>query len=176
VFWDLHVWNPRDKQRPQAILLPKFNQYPGRQLWRRDCSMADSHNFLPEGSFSLRRMYWRTVTQTEGREETIDWLVGLFVRIMQSVPMIYNKMNAVSRWLKFTYLRPSVWHDNFIRCHGDLYCRPKVTILSILCLQSDGIGLFLNQMRDFHTKGRHYLLWSLSYSTFYSNYKLWNLG
>ena len=59
--------------------------------------MADSHNFLPEGSFSLRRMYWRTVTQTEGREETIDWLVGLFVRIMQSVPMIYNKMNAVSR-------------------------------------------------------------------------------
>jgi hypothetical protein len=70
--------------------------------------MADSHNFLPEGGFSLRRMYWRTVTQAEGREGTIDWLVGLFVRIMQSVLMIYNKMNAVSRRLKFTYLRLSM--------------------------------------------------------------------
>jgi len=53
-------------------------------------------------------MYWRTVTQAEGREGTIDWLVGLFVRIMQSGPMIYNKMNAVSRRLKFTYLRLSM--------------------------------------------------------------------
>lgn len=105
--------------------------------------------FFQKGDFSLRRMYWRTVTQTEGREGTIDWLVGLFVRIMQSVPMIYNKMNAVSRWLKFTYLRLSMWHDNFIRCHDDLYCRPKVTILSILCLQSDGIGLFLTRWEIF---------------------------
>ena len=136
---------------PRNILVPKFNQYRERQLWRRDCNMADSHNFLLEGEFFFTK-YVLAHSDTSRGERGNYWLVGWFFRTMQSVPVIYNKMNAVSRWLKFTFLRLSVWHDNFIRCHDDLYCRPKETILNILYLQSDGIRLFLNRWEFSHDR------------------------
>lgn len=70
--------------------------------------------------------------------------------------MIYNKMSAVTLWLKFTFLPPSMWHDNFIRFQEDMCYRPKITIL--VCIWETPLKNYFLDNKQLFTWSKNFLL------------------